>query len=94
MEIFAAWSALYVLWRVGEHFGLPNAGNAKPDAQKELDEKLASDPQGRKFARLKRVFSQYYHPDGQNSKSGLGVNSRAMVFKDFWPVIQDVDKNT
>lgn len=67
---------------------------ARWELDKERKEQAGVDPTGRKFAKLKRAFSKHYHPDSQTSKSVLGDKSRAMVFKDFWPVIQEIERET
>ncbi|MBT3039181.1 MAG: hypothetical protein KME37_09610 [Candidatus Thiodiazotropha sp. (ex Codakia orbicularis)] len=66
---------------------------ARWELDKERKEQAGVDPTGRKFTKLKRAFSKHYHPDSQTSKSVLGDKSRAMVFKDFWPIIQEVERD-
>jgi carbamoylphosphate synthase small subunit len=58
-------------------------------AKCELRDNGITDPGGKKFKSLKHKFSQYYHPHSQ-----LGPKSRAMVFKDFWQVIINIERQS
>lgn len=46
------------------------------------------------FRRLKKEFAKMYHPDNSPSPDGLEKLIRSEIFKEFWAVIEGIEKGT
>lgn len=59
-------------------------------AETKLETLVQSSEGTQKFEKLKREFARLYHPD--YAKDDLSSSIRSFVFKEFWPIIQEIDR--
>ncbi len=58
-----------------------------------LGARLASAATDRKFRRLKQEFSKHFHPDGRRTADADERRRRELVFQEFWPIVEQIDRS-
>lgn len=58
-----------------------------------LGARLASAATDRKFRRLKQEFSKHFHPDGRRTADSDERRRRELVFQEFWPIVEQIERS-